>query len=488
MEKLKRSENFDQQFQKALSTLRMQIISGELKSGDYLLSENKLSEKFGISRPSIRKVLSILEQQGLVVTRRGKGTCVTDMLNLKTDKTELLRIGVFIPTYENCLQDSDLKAFERNHPLVKIQLQKISDDKNYFEIVQSFVRNGDALDIIFIMDWHFQDFMYEEWVADLTPFLEKSELFGNLENDYYSPLFDKYKYNGKQLAIPFGFSPVVMAYNCDIFDRENMLYPDDNWDWDRFLETAKLLTHDWNEDGIFEQFGFSLSSHRHRWPCFVYRNKGKFIDPATNCCTLSSPETLEAIDFIYDLLYRHKVAPLCINEKAIDPHLLFARSKIAMTLVSYFSFTFVFAGLPFRWDIAPCPGKPDSPHLMLSTAFIMNKATPHPEIAWKLIEFFLSKRIQDMVRLRNSVVPVRKSSSLLRVEPPREIDPYNYELFLHVLENFEYISVFPYTKASQPLWEEMALVWANLQTPIQACKLIERKINLQINATSSQGG
>lgn len=481
MVKLKRTENFDQQFKMAHSILRKQIISGQLKPGDYLLSENKLSESFNISRPSIRRVIRLLEQEGLVATRRGKGTYVTDSLNFKTDQTEILRVGVFIPTYENCLQDIDIKGFESIHPLIKVQLYKIPDE-NYHAMIENLIFATEPLDIVFIMDWHFQDFVHDEWVADLTPFIQNSELFQNLETDYYIKLFKKFQIDQRQAAIPFAFSPVALAYNCDLFDREHITYPDHTWNWDRFLETSTLLTHDWNGDGVFEQFGFGLSAHRHRWPEFVFRNNGKFIEPTRGECVMTSPETVEAIEFISHLLHRHKIAPMCVAEKTIDPHLLFARSKIAMTLVSYFSFNFVFTGLPFRWDIAPCPGKPDAPHLMLSTAFIMNKHTHNPEIAWQFIEFFMSKKIQDALRMRNSVIPIRRTSSLLRFEPPREVDPFNFNFFNEALENFEYISVFESTQASQPVWEEMSLVWANLQSPVQACKLIERKMNLRFNS------
>lgn len=478
MEKLKRYKSFDQQFQYALSTLRKQIISGELNSGDYLLSENKLSAKFSISRPSIRKVLSILEQEGLVAKRQGKGTFITDLKNSAAAKSESLNIGVFIPTYENCLRDSFISVFEKDYPLIRVQLRKISDCDNYYEIIQDLVHTENSLDIIFIMDWHFQDFAHEEWITDLKPFMEKSKMFAHFEDDYYSQFFNKYKYNGRQLAIPIGFSPVVMAYNCDMFDREQISYPDNGWDWEQFLETAKLLTHDWNGDGIFEQFGFGVSAHRHRWPSFVYRNNGKFIDHKNQECIISSTETLDAIQFVSDLLFRYRVAPLGIAGENTESHLLFARSKIAMTLVSYFSFSFVLSGLPFKWDIAPCPGKADTPHLMLSSAFMINKQSPNVEIAWQFIEHFLSNKIQDQIRLLNSVVPIKKSSSQLKVQSANEIDPYHYDLFLRLMENFEYISVFPSSKASQPLWDEMELVWSNLQTPVQACKLIERKINL----------
>jgi GntR family transcriptional regulator len=54
------------------------IESGELKSGDRLPSERELSEKLGVNRMTLRRALRVIEDQGLLVRRRGSGTYVAE--------------------------------------------------------------------------------------------------------------------------------------------------------------------------------------------------------------------------------------------------------------------------------------------------------------------------------------------------------------------------------------------------------------------------
>lgn len=51
--------------------LRALIVSGELSEGDSLGHEPELVERFGVSRPSLREALRILEAEGLVTVVRG---------------------------------------------------------------------------------------------------------------------------------------------------------------------------------------------------------------------------------------------------------------------------------------------------------------------------------------------------------------------------------------------------------------------------------
>ena len=52
--------------------LRGRIVSGELSDGDMLPRQEDLLAEFGISRPSLRAALRILETEGLLQVRRGK--------------------------------------------------------------------------------------------------------------------------------------------------------------------------------------------------------------------------------------------------------------------------------------------------------------------------------------------------------------------------------------------------------------------------------
>lgn len=57
--------------------LKRDITEGTLKPGDRLDNELDLTERLGVSRPTVRQAVQRLVDQGLVVRRRGLGTVVT---------------------------------------------------------------------------------------------------------------------------------------------------------------------------------------------------------------------------------------------------------------------------------------------------------------------------------------------------------------------------------------------------------------------------
>lgn len=55
----------------AAAKVRRRIVRGELKADDALPPETELMKQFGISRPTLREALRILEAEGLISVRRG---------------------------------------------------------------------------------------------------------------------------------------------------------------------------------------------------------------------------------------------------------------------------------------------------------------------------------------------------------------------------------------------------------------------------------
>lgn len=60
--------------------LEKRILEGSLKPGDRLESERELALELGVSRPSLRAAIQKLVDKGLLTTRHGGGTHVTDRL------------------------------------------------------------------------------------------------------------------------------------------------------------------------------------------------------------------------------------------------------------------------------------------------------------------------------------------------------------------------------------------------------------------------
>ncbi len=60
--------------------IELLILRGILRPGERLPAERELSERLGVSRPSLRDAVSDLQAQGLLVSRAGAGIFVADVL------------------------------------------------------------------------------------------------------------------------------------------------------------------------------------------------------------------------------------------------------------------------------------------------------------------------------------------------------------------------------------------------------------------------
>lgn len=63
-------------YQQLADLLREQIKSGVLAPGAFLPSESSLMQEYGLGRPAVRNAVSVLRQEGLVVSARGARTQV----------------------------------------------------------------------------------------------------------------------------------------------------------------------------------------------------------------------------------------------------------------------------------------------------------------------------------------------------------------------------------------------------------------------------
>ncbi len=65
-------------YEQLLAYFRHIIQTGEIKSGEQLITENAICETLGISRTTVRQAMNQLCEEGLVVRHRGRGSFVAD--------------------------------------------------------------------------------------------------------------------------------------------------------------------------------------------------------------------------------------------------------------------------------------------------------------------------------------------------------------------------------------------------------------------------
>ncbi|MDX6223257.1 MAG: GntR family transcriptional regulator [Frankiales bacterium] len=76
--------------------LRQRLAAGEWASGEQMPTEAELVATYGVSRATVRQALKNLEGKGLIVTRQGRGSFVSDQSMIRAGMQELQSITTTI--------------------------------------------------------------------------------------------------------------------------------------------------------------------------------------------------------------------------------------------------------------------------------------------------------------------------------------------------------------------------------------------------------
>ncbi len=80
-------------YQKIVEKIRLQILEGELKPGDRLPTVREMTQEWNCTTGTVQRAYSELSKQGLVVSRTGQGTHITESLPQAED-TPLRRVAL----------------------------------------------------------------------------------------------------------------------------------------------------------------------------------------------------------------------------------------------------------------------------------------------------------------------------------------------------------------------------------------------------------
>jgi GntR family transcriptional regulator len=141
------------------TVLRNKIFSGELPPTFTLPSEDALAEEYQVSRITIRQALSLLEKDGLVIRKRGKGTFVSEGVAIPESPKwngsieDLILMG--IKTKTEVLEMSNLDPPEMVRERLKLtrgaqvlRIEKIrSVEQSPFSYVLNYLPSGIGKDI-----------------------------------------------------------------------------------------------------------------------------------------------------------------------------------------------------------------------------------------------------------------------------------------------------------------------------------------------------
>lgn len=91
--------NKQAKYYQLMEDLKAQIISGNLKAGDKLPSENELADRYKISRQTVRKALAILGNDGYIYAEHGRGTFCSDLVRLHRKSKNIAVVTTYLSDY-----------------------------------------------------------------------------------------------------------------------------------------------------------------------------------------------------------------------------------------------------------------------------------------------------------------------------------------------------------------------------------------------------
>lgn len=326
------------------------------------------------------------------------------------------------------------------------------------------------------------------YTLDLRPFVEadlEQDVLDDWDPAQYRALFT---HDGKQYGLPKYHGALALYYNKDLFDKYNVSYPDDTWDHDDYLDAMKRLAHDRDGDGHVDLWGSQTYITWDRIQMHVNGWGGHLIDPNDpSKCRIAEPEALAAQEWLRARMWDDRVMATPLDVKNMWPNEVFIAGQTAMVEDGSWQLKSILSNSDFRVGIAPLPAGPVRRVTLATTdGFGIYAGTKHPEAAWELVRFLISKNYGRAMARAGFLQPARESlvdewAQIIRNEFPekaRDVDiaafadghRKGYSVVAEVAANMSEA-----TRLVNEAWEE---IYTLGKAPVEIMKEVSRQLEL----------
>lgn len=139
-------------------------------------------------------------------------------------------------------------------------------------------------------------------------------------SDFRKDSLALYQWRGFQLALPRDYGLQLVYYNTELFQRAGLQpiptdWNEKSWTFQKFLEVCQTLARGG------ERYALLVNRGVRPWASWVYSNGGTLVkknaDGLATEVALAEKPAVDALQFVQDLIYKHKVAPEPAQESAL---------------------------------------------------------------------------------------------------------------------------------------------------------------------------
>ncbi|MEX2462621.1 MAG: extracellular solute-binding protein [Paenibacillaceae bacterium] len=289
--------------------------------------------------------------------------------------------------------------FEQANPGMKVNLQVIGWDV-LEQKVNTMVSTKQTPDILNLN--HYAELASDDLLVPLDEVISP-----NLKAKYYDSFYKAGELNGKAYGIPLLATVRGLYYNKDIFEKAGIKEAPKTWE--ELRQTAKTIKDKTGIDG----FGVPMTTFEGQayFSYFIWGNGGDW--KKGDKWVLNSPENVEGLQFLTDLVRKDKVTnpePTAINRDEMQK--VFGAGKLGMMISANFLPTILKADAPnLKYGVSPIPinvGKQPF-NLGVEDFLMVFKSTKNKDVVGKFLDFlYEDKRYEEFMK-NEGMLPATKA-------------------------------------------------------------------------------
>jgi multiple sugar transport system substrate-binding protein len=304
-----------------------------------------------------------------------------------------------------------LEEFHASHPTIRVYYNLDPESNEFEEKSLADLQSGTAPDVFQGCCNLLPIWAQKGHLLDLRPFVEADldqATIADWDPVQYHSFFTR---EGRQYALPKYHGALALYYNKDLFDQVSVDYPSDSWTHDDYVAAMKRITEKLKQAGRSGIWGSMTDIAWERLQVHVNAWGGHFVDPndATKS-RMADPPTLHALEWLQARMWDEKVMATQLDVQNKGTQAAFIAGQLAMVEEGSWALKNILANANFRVGLAAFPAGPARRATLATTdGFGIYAGTKHPEAAWELLKFLVSKEYGRAMAKAQFLQPARAS-------------------------------------------------------------------------------
>jgi multiple sugar transport system substrate-binding protein len=310
-------------------------------------------------------------------------------------------------------------AFNAAHPDIQVTAEFV-DYNNFDSKINTLVAAGSPPDVSFLQEYNVNEWGAKGTIEDLTAYFKAEG--SKLDPKAFVPgaLF---KSNGKIWGATPGIEVILLYFNKDLFQKAGVALPSQDpmkpWTWAQFVAAAKKLTVDATgkhpDDAGFDvnavkTYGTTAPSFWLFTMPFLYSNNGSYASADGKKSALSTPQSVEVIQSIADLMLKNKVAPTPTMQKGLPSEVqALINGQLAMFISGTWNMSAFAEEKYFTYGMAPIPMFKKPSNISWGSGVVIYAKSKSKKQAWEFVKSYIDPQAGIQLSIDGSWMPNQKA-------------------------------------------------------------------------------